>query len=99
MKKNIKSKVVAAEAFFGIICAMVIICFAVSVTIWTRPIYYFDINYLQIPQNTGISADECRLNYDALIDYNVLGGSDKLTFPTMGMSEEGKIHFEEVKNI
>ena len=41
----------------------------------------------------------CRLNYDALIDYNVPGGSAKLMFPTMPMSESGRKHFEEVKDI
>lgn len=40
-----------------------------------------------------------RLNYDALIDYNVPGGSAKLMFPTMPMSESGRKHFEEVKDI
>lgn len=78
---------------------IVIICIAVSITILARPLYYFDINYLSIPENSGISAEACKLNYDVLIDYNLIGGSDELVFPTLRMSEEGRIHFEEVKNI
>lgn len=57
------------------------------------------IDYLDIPQSSGVSAELCRLNYDALIDYNVPGGSAKLMFPTMPMSESDRKHFEEVKDI
>ena len=57
------------------------------------------IDHLDIPQSSGVSAELCKLNYDALIDYNVPGGSAKLMFPTMPMSESGRKHFEEVKDI
>ena len=58
-----------------------------------------DINILDIPQRSGVPAEICRLNYDVLIDYNVIGGPDKLEFPDFVMSETGEIHFEEVKDI
>ena len=77
----------------------VIISIAVIVTVLTRPIYYFDIEKLDIPQKSGISAEACRLNYDTLIDYNLPGGESELVFPTLPMSEEGRIHFAEVKDI
>ena len=83
----------------GLAGTVVMICLAVSLTVWFRPLYYFDIDYLDIPQSSGVSAELCRLNYDALIDYNVPGGSAKLMFPTMPMSESGRKHFEEVKDI
>lgn len=94
-----RSKRYLKNSFFGLAGAAVMICLAVSVTVWFRPLYYFDIGYLQIPQTSGVSAELCRLNYDTLIDYNVLGGSGALAFPTMKMSENGRIHFEEVKQI
>ena len=84
---------------FGLACAVIIICLAVSITVWFRPLYYFDIDYLQIPARSGIAAEICRMNYDVLIDYNVIGGPDTLQFPTLAMSETGRIHFEEVKDI
>ena len=83
----------------GLAGTVVMICLAVSLTVWFRPLYYFDIDYLDIPQSSGVSAELCRLNYDALIDYNVPGGSTKLMSPTMPMSESGRKHFEEVKDI
>ncbi|MEE0796510.1 MAG: TIGR01906 family membrane protein [Anaerovoracaceae bacterium] len=79
--------------------ALVIISISVSATVWFRPVYYFDIGYLQIPQKSGYTAEECRQNYDALIDYNVIFGEKELKFPDMDMSEQGRIHFKEVKDI
>ena len=78
---------------------IVIICISVTITVMARPLYYFDIEYLEIPWRSGVSAEACKLNYDTLIDYNLLGGEDELVFPTLKMSETGKIHFEEVKEI
>ena len=83
----------------GLEAAIVIICLSVSITVWFRPLYYFDIGYLKIPQQSGVPAEICKINYDALIDYNLLFGNETLTFPTMTMSENGRIHFEEVKQI
>ncbi|MDY3747463.1 MAG: TIGR01906 family membrane protein [Lachnospiraceae bacterium] len=76
-----------------------IISFSVTFTLNFRPLYYFDIGYLNIEGLSGLDADEIRENYDALIDYNAITGPDTLTFPTLDMSESGRIHFEEVKRI
>lgn len=86
---------------FGAALAATVLIISVSVTltVLARPIYYLDIKYLNIPQVSEISAEACRLNYDTLIDYNLLGGAQELIFPTLPMSEEGRIHFEEVKDI
>ena len=97
MNDKVKKKVL--NILFAAVCAVVVICLAVSITVWMRPIYYMDINILDIPQRSGVPAEICRLNYDVLIDYNVIGGPDKLEFPDFVMSETGEIHFEEVKNI
>ena len=85
----------------GVACLamIVIICISVTITVLARPLYYFDIEYLEIPWRSGISAEACKLNYDTLIDYNLIGGDKELVFPTLKMSETGRIHFEEVKEI
>ena len=65
-----------------------------------RSIYYFDIEYLDLPGQTGLSAEIIKKNYDALIDYNlVTSGLKELEFPSFPMSESGRIHFAEVKQI
>lgn len=33
----------------GLAGTVVMICLAVSLTVWFRPLYYFDIDYLDIP--------------------------------------------------
>lgn len=76
-----------------------IISAAVVVTLNFRPLYYFDIDFLDIPACSGLSREEIVQNYNALIGYNSIFGAKELVFPTLTMSETGRIHFEEVKNV
>lgn len=92
MKKQLAFQTVTA-----LILMLCILSLAVTLTLHFRQLYYFDIDYLHISEQSGIPADEIRLNYDALIDYNSFFGPDTLQFPTLAMSETGRIHFEEVK--
>lgn len=78
---------------------LVIFCLSVSLTVLFRPLYYWDMEHLSIPERSGIPEAVCRENYDVLIDYNLLGGPSVLEFPDLSMSESGRIHFEEVKHI
>jgi integral membrane protein (TIGR01906 family) len=64
-----------------------------------RPLYYHDMDALDIPGRSGMTEEDVRLNYDALIDYNTPFFTGELRFPTLPMSEPGRIHFEEVKRI
>ncbi len=96
---NGKAVLKLLNIIFAAVCAATVISLAVSITVWFRPLYYLDIDFLDIPENSGIDKETCKLNYDVLIDYNVIGGPDELQFPTMEMSETGRIHFEEVKAI
>ncbi len=72
---------------------------AVVFTLNFRPLYYMDIHHFSLPENTGYPEEEIRENYDALIDYNSVFYRGELEFPTLTMSEEGRIHFVEVKRI
>ena len=76
-----------------------IIAAAVTITLNFRQLYYFDIDYLHIAETSGVDADTIKENYDILIDYNSMFNHDTLYFPDFAMSEHGRIHFEEVKNI
>ena len=86
----------AGVAFFA---AVAVICISVTTTLLMRPLYYLDIEILKIPETSGVSKEICRLTYDVLIKYNLLGGPEELIFPTIPMSDTGRIHFEEVKDI
>lgn len=77
-----------------------IVSVSVFFTLHFRPLYYMDINALNIEARSGMPKEEIIANYDVLIDYNSLfGDMDVLEFPTLAMSETGRIHFEEVKVI
>ena len=94
-----EKKYTALNFVLAVLCTLTVICLAVSITVWFRPLYYADISLLDIPEKFGYSEEICRENYNALIDYNVIGGPSELEFPDMEMSEHGRIHFEEVKRI
>ena len=94
-----EKKYTALDFVLAVLCTLTVICLAVSITVWFRPLYYADISLLDIPEKSGYSEEICRENYNALIDYNVIGGPSELEFPDMEMSEHGRIHFEEVKRI
>ena len=89
----------AKHILMALILVVVILCLSIALTVLCRQVYYFDIGHLDIPARSGISAETCRENYDVLIDYNLIGGPAQLEFPDFIMSEQGRIHFEEVKHI
>lgn len=87
------------QILLGLIFCLFIISASVTVTLNFRPLYYADIHLLNIPETSGRTEEDIRMNYDALIDYNSLFNHEALSFPTCAMSESGRIHFEEVKRI
>lgn len=80
-------------------CALFFISFSVVAVLHFRPLYYFDIKALGVEETSGLPEEEIRANYDALIDYNSLSWHGCLQFPTLPMSEGGRIHFEDVRTI
>lgn len=87
----------------NILLAFVLVLFIISaavvITLNFRPLYYWDIDLLNIMESSGYSREEIVQNYNVLIDYNSIFGPKELNFPTLAMSETGRIHFEEVKNV
>lgn len=87
------------HTILALVLTLTIISMSVVFTLAFRPLYYLDISALDISEQSGYSEEEIRENYDVLIDYNMSLGKDKLEFPTLAMSEPGRIHFEEVRDI
>lgn len=85
--------------FLALALTVFLLSLSVVVTLNFRPLYYSDIANLDIPGISGLTETKIRENYDALIDYNSVFYKGELEFPSLAMSPEGKIHFEEVKNI
>ncbi len=88
---------------FDILSALVAFVFVVSVSVVAvlmfRPLYYFDVDLLNLAEKTGYSKELIIENYNRLIDYNTIGSCPNLEFDSFKMSEFGKIHFEEVRDI
>ena len=74
MKRQMKHKVFNIAA--ALIAAVCVICISVTAVVLARPLYYWDTDNLQIPETSGYSKEICIENYDALIDYNLIGGSE-----------------------
>ena len=92
-------KIKAWSILLSLILTLTLISLAVVLTLACKPLYYLDIHALHIPETTGCTISEIKANYDAVIDYSLSFGNAPLEFPTFPMSEGGRIHFEEVKNI
>jgi len=87
------------DILLAIILSLFIISFAVVFTVFFKQLYYFDIDYLDLVQKTGMSKETIQTNYDVLIQYQSLFFKGALELPDFVMSETGRIHFEEVKVI
>lgn len=84
---------------FSVCLGIFLIVGAVKLTVAFKELYYFDIGNLNIPQVSDLSEEEIKLNYDYLIEYNLSKKVDDFEMPTIKSSPEGKIHFEEVRDI
>lgn len=87
------------DLIIGLIISLFLISIGVIAAINFRPLYYFDINHLDIVEISGYNRDDIIANYDALIDYNSPFFKGQLSFPTLPSSPEGIQHFKEVKDI
>lgn len=84
---------------FPVCFSILIITGIIKFTVGFKELYYYDIDKLNISILSNLSEEEIMLNYDYLIDYN-LGKDDKnFEMPTIKSSPQGKIHFEEVRDI
>ena len=87
------------NVIFSVIFSVLIISTIVKFTVGFKQLYYLDIDYLNIPDLSGLSKEDIKKNYDYMINYN-LGKYDKeFELPSIKSSEGGKIHFEEVRHI
>ena len=99
MDQNERTKQLIVNWLRAIVVTVLILALAVTFTLYFKPLYYRAIDRYNISEETGVDEAEIRSNYDALISYNTLFYDGELEFPTLPMSESGRIHFAEVKDI
>lgn len=92
-------KIKISDILSGIVLAVFIMTSAIVISLNFRPLYYFMSEKLSIPAMAGFTEEDARNDYDTLISYNSIFGPDTLEFENTPQSEEGRIHFYEVKRI
>ncbi len=84
---------------FIVFFCLLIVTGIIQLSVRCKEIYYFDIDYLKIDRLSGLSKEEIKLNYDYLIQYNLRKKDTDFKMPTIISSQQGKVHFEEVRDI
>lgn len=83
----------------GILSSIFFLCLGLFIAIQFRPLYYFDIDYLNIVKNSGFSKQIILENFNALIDYCSPFFHGELKFPSLVNSDAALLHFQRVKLI
>lgn len=87
------------QIIFSLCLALFIICAAVQLTLLFKPLYYFDINYLHIAEQSGMSRSAIIENYNYMIDFLLNPMPQPFQLPSLAYSQHGAIHFQDVKKI
>lgn len=94
-----KRKGMAIE-YLGFICFfLTVVSLSITVTINFRPIYVFDVDYLNILEYTTIGKKELLENFGQLMNYLNNPFISNLQLPNFPVSESGAFHFYEVKRL
>jgi len=79
--------------------ALAVIILSVKFTLNFKPLYYFDVDHLEITADTDLSRDEIVSAYDYLIYYIDSSRDMDFKIPNLPSSPQGAIHFKEVRAI
>lgn len=89
----------SVNTIMGIFTAISIISISTIMALNMKFIYKIIIEKYNLVSVTGISSNDLFLNYSKIINYLQNPFDSKLVLPNFVMSEYGKIHFKEVKDI
>lgn len=87
------------KAFFIMCFTFSIIVLIVNFTLLFRPLYYADIDILNIEESSNLSKVDLKANYDYVITYLTQNKTEEFNLPTLPSSVNGQTHFKEVKII
>lgn len=83
----------------GILLSVVIISMIPNIVLSSKFFYNLHIDPLKLTERSDLTRAQIENNYSVLIDYLTSKSINKLEFPDLAMSNEGEIHFQEVKDI
>lgn len=87
------------QMLFSLAFSLFIIASAVKLTLMFKPLYYFDIQHLNIVEQSNFTKDEIVKNYDYIIGYLLSPKEENFKLPSIPYSKYGQIHFKDVKRI
>jgi len=87
------------QILLAVALSLFIIFSAVKLTLMFKPLYYLDIDYLNIEKESNFGRDEIIKNYDYVIDYLLSQKEEDFKLPSIQYTEHGAIHFKDVKRI
>ncbi|WP_010630358.1 TIGR01906 family membrane protein [Sporolactobacillus vineae] len=79
--------------------ALFVIALSVLLTLLFTPLYYFDVRYLKLTAQTGLSYSRIIENYNYMIQYLLNPLPQTFHLPSLTYSVHGRIHFEDVKRL
>lgn len=87
------------DIILGILFFLSLVGLGLAVALNFRPLYYWNIKWLDLEKSSGLTVDVIKENYNALIDYCSPFCFKELCFPSLTASVSGLSHFAEVKVI
>ncbi|MBZ9606509.1 TIGR01906 family membrane protein [Clostridium estertheticum] len=98
--RNVKTLIkFSFKTFFILSFTFSFIILSINLTLLFKPLYYMDIDVLKIEESSNLNKKELKTNYDYVITYLTQNKIEEFTLPTLPSSNNGKIHFKEVKII
>ncbi|NCB41261.1 MAG: TIGR01906 family membrane protein [Clostridia bacterium] len=103
MKRAFESKKENFSIIKNLVAGLCALLFLVAVGLFIvlifKPLYYFEISYLDLVKTSGYAKEEILLNYNALIDWCMPWVQSEFSLPTFPSSQNAVTHFEEVKGV
>ena len=96
-KQKINNKFI--KLLFSLTLCLFVISASVKFTVLFKPLYYFDIDHLNIMEISGFSKAEIIKNYDYVIDYMSSPMKDEFILPSIPYAVASQVHFHDVKKI
>lgn len=95
MIKNFNYK----QIFLALLLSLTIFILNIKFALNFKPLYYMDIKNLNIEETSNLNMQDIKLNYNYVVHYVQTHNDTTFSLPTLPYSNEGKIHFQEVKII
>ena len=94
-----KSRKKLISFFAGLSLALFLLCSSIIFSLNFKLLYSFDVDNLNISAEVNMPKEKILKNYDILIDYLSPFNKKNLEFKDFPMSQEGRVHFIDVKNL